>query len=113
MLQEHEPLLTYDLYERFLGIGAGEEAAAAGSKDDDYRELLEHLPPVSRHLLAVLMAHLKKVRPAAGALGRGGTARGFVGRRCWAPCLSPRACGCKSIRVADSRDLVDLRARCG
>ena len=101
VLQEHEPLLTYNLYESFLLVATsnrplqqqhqhqqppprplemtsaaavlgGGDGAGGNSKEVAYRELLAMLPPLNRALLAHLLLHLKQVR------GGKGTFRGVV-----------------------------------
>lgn len=65
MLQEHEPLVPYALFEDFLAVpgrtGADEKARA-------YRQLLEMLPPASRALLGHLLLHLKQVSSTDGCV---------------------------------------------
>lgn len=60
MLQEHEPLIPYALFEDFLAVPQGR--TAVDEKARAYRRLLEMLPPVSRALLGHLLLHLKEVR---------------------------------------------------
>lgn len=58
VLQEHEPLLSYALYDRFLAMGSRED----GDKDEDYTSLVGSLAPVAQALLSHLMDHIRKVR---------------------------------------------------
>ena len=76
VLQEHEPLLSYDLYKDFMVVGGmteeeegdeeeeEEEEAAGGkakAKETHYRALVQRLPPVSRDLLGHVLRHLQQV----------------------------------------------------
>ena len=66
VLQEHEPLLGYDLYGEFLVAGAGRvdeegEELPGHGKEGRYQQLLHRLPPTTRDLLAHLLRHLRLV----------------------------------------------------
>lgn len=58
MLQEHEPLLPYGLFDAFIAVP---QTISSEEKVRAYRELVDLLPPVSRALLGHLMLHLKQV----------------------------------------------------
>jgi hypothetical protein len=75
VLQEHEPLLSYDLYKDFMVVGGMTEEEEEGEGDDEeegeggkakakeshYRALVQRLPPVSRDLLGHVLRHLQQV----------------------------------------------------
>jgi hypothetical protein len=63
VLQEHEPLLTYELYDKLMAVGAKEGDSL---KDTEYRDILLTIPKVSRDLLTHLMQHLRKVGGGRG-----------------------------------------------
>ena len=58
VLQEHEPLLTYHLYDQFIEVeGKSEEA----ERETGYNHLIILLPPTNRDLLAFVIRHLRQV----------------------------------------------------
>lgn len=64
MLQDHEPLLTYRLYEDFMLVGnasVGGNIGDSSTKSVQYKELVDLLPPISRDLLYHVVLHLRKV----------------------------------------------------
>lgn len=58
MLNEHEPLLTYRLYDKFIDVVAMDEK----DREAKYEELILLLPPTSKGLLDYLIRHLRQVR---------------------------------------------------
>ena len=64
VLQEHEPLLPYGMFDAFLAVprsDANGQATNAEERARAYQGLLAVLPPVSRALLGHLLLHLKRV----------------------------------------------------
>jgi hypothetical protein len=81
VLQEHEPLLPYALFDEVVAVS--KSSSSGEEKTRAYGELIALLPPVSRALLGHLLLHLKQVRGGVRRTERPTAA-------CMQPC--PRAC---------------------
>jgi len=60
VLQEHEPLLTYHLYDEFIEVEGKSEPS---EKEPAYNKLITLLPPTNKDLLTFVIRHLRQVSP--------------------------------------------------